>query len=103
MLNMVTDKRPNGRRLLILVLEPQDMDHIRKGQVTVANTAQVEGVDVMVSYCPDGARLAEMLQQEMKNMRPDTFQRLMTLAQQYPEVRRKIQPQNIDLGRTKPI
>ena len=37
-----------------------------------------------------------MLAQEMPNMRADVFQRLMLMAQQYPEVRRKPKDQSTD-------
>ena len=95
MLNILTGKRPNGRQMLILILEPQDMDHVKTGQVVVADSSKVEGVDVLVSYVPDGARLEQMMKQEMPNMRADTFQRIMLMAQQYPEVRRAAKTNNV--------
>lgn len=64
------------------------MEHVKTGQVVVADSSKVEGVDVLVSYVPDGAKLEQMLKQEMPNMRADTFQRIMLMAQQYPEVKR---------------
>lgn len=64
------------------------MDHIKTGQVVVGDSSKVEGVDVLVSFAPDGLKLEQMLKQEMPNMRADTFQRIMLMAQQYPEVKR---------------
>lgn len=99
MLNIVTDKRPNGRATLILLLEPQDLDHIRTGQVVSADTSKVETYDVMISYIPDGIRFKNMVAQELPRMDAKTFQRLMKLIQQFPEVRRPVSTEMLSFNR----
>lgn len=100
MINLITGKRPNGRQMLILILEPQDIAHIKTGQVATADTSKVEGYDVIVSYAPDAERLVAMLKQELpSNMDAQKFQRIMAMAQQYPEVYRSRKSELFDYNR----
>lgn len=99
MINLLTEKRANGRATLILLLEPQDIDHIKKGKVAVADSSKLEIYDVMVTYVPDAIRFRNMVAQEMPTMDGKTFERLMNLIQQFPEVRRAVTAEPLTLNR----
>lgn len=88
MLTMVTRKKANGRQTAVLVLEPDDIDGIKKSNLSVADSAKLEGVDIIVAYTPDVRKFEQMVRQEMPELRPEIFKRILETVQQLPEVRR---------------
>lgn len=99
MLNFITPKRANGRQLVILLLEPQEIDAIRTGQCATADTSKVEGTDIMIGFVPDGIRFQKLMNAEMPMMDGQKFQRLVNIAQQWPEVKRAVKSSSLDLTR----
>jgi hypothetical protein len=98
MLTIVTEKRANGRRMIYLVLEPQDIDHIKMGEPVAGDTSRVEGHDILICFAPDGERFKNMIAAELRALDPEqpsdsamlNFGQLLKTIQQYPEVRRPV-------------
>lgn len=94
MVKLLTEKKPNGRQSLILILEPQELEHIKKGDPLTVDTSDVKGYDIFVSYVPDAERFKDLMAQELPLVNRQQFQRLLHSMQQYPEVYRR-RPANV--------
>ena len=90
MLNILGNTRRNGRKLLYLILEPQEIQHIKQGLPSIVNTSQIPEYDIVVAYVPDALRFKNLLAQEMPAINSPQFHQLLTVMQQYPEVYREI-------------